>query len=145
MLKRLVKYNSEILIVQVIIVIILAFGLYSFFSTNDEKDLIGVWEFVSGNYTFSDTSLTISGNTNLKSIKIYGNNHYSLVSQNELEEYFSAHSGLYLLEGDKYIETFKIHKDPDMIGKSATFKYQINGNQLVISSDYLKEVWKKIE
>ena len=40
---------------------------------------------------------------------------------------------------------FKIHKDPDMIGKYATFKYQINGNQLVISSEYLKEVWEKIE
>ena len=95
----------------------------------------------SGNYTFSDTSMTISGNTNLKSIKIYGDTRYSLVTQNEVEEYFSAHSGLYLLEGDEYTEMFKIHKDPDMIGKYATFKYQINGNQLVISSEYLKEVW----
>ena len=114
-------------------------------STQNKEDLIGVWEFVSGNYTFSDTSMTISDDINLKSIKIYGDTHYSLVTQNEVEEYFSAHSGLYLLEGDEYTEMFKIHKDPDMIGKSATFQYKINGNQLVISSEYLKEVWEKIE
>ena len=32
-----------------------------------------------------------------------------------------------------------------MIGQSETYKYQINGNQLQISSDWLKEVWKKVE
>ena len=127
-------------------VTLILFGVFLFScTTQNEKDLNGVWKFVSGNYTFSDTSMTISGNTNLKSIKIYGDTRYSLVTQNEVEEYFSAHSGLYLLEGDEYTDMFKIHKDPDMIGKYATFKYQINGNQLVISSEYLKEVWEKIE
>ena len=114
-------------------------------TTQNEKELNGVWKFVSGNYTFSDTSMTITNNSNLKSIKIYGDTHYSLVTQNKVEKYFSAHSGLYLLEGDDYTEVFKIHKDPDMIGKSATFKYKISVDQLVISSEYLKEVWEKIE
>ena len=125
---------------------LILFGIFLFScSTQNEKDLIGVWKFVYGNYTFSDTSMTISDNINLKSIKIYGDTHYSLVTQNEVEDYFSALSGIYLLEGDEYTEMFKIHKDPDMIGKSATFQYKINDNQLVISSEYLKEVWKKIE
>ena len=53
-------------------VTLILFGVFLFScTTQNEKDLNGVWKFVSGNYTFSDTSMTISGNTNLKSIKMY--------------------------------------------------------------------------
>ena len=58
---------------------------------------------------------------------------------------FLAHSGLYRLEGDEYTEMFKMHKDTNMIGQSATFKYQINSNQLFISSQSMEEVWEKVE
>ena len=52
---------------------------------------------------------------------------------------------MYSLNGDEYTEIFKISKNSEMVGKSETFKYQISGNQLEISSEWLKEVWKKIE
>ena len=66
-------------------------------------------------------------------------------TQNKTTEEYFSHSGSYALNGDEYTEVFKISKNPEMIGQSETFKYQINGNQLKISSDWLKEVWKKIE
>ena len=76
-------------------VTLILFGVFLFScTTQNEKDLNGVWKFVSGNYTFSDTSMTISDNKNLKSIKIYGDTRYSLVTQNEVEKYFSAKAAL---------------------------------------------------
>ena len=44
-----------------------------------------------------------------------------------------------------WFKNAKISKNFEMVGKSETFKYQISGNQLEISSEWLKEVWKKIE
>ena len=121
-------------------------GVFLFSCTvQNEKNLNGVWKYLSGNYTFNDTSFTVSKDNNFKSIKIYGDTHYSLITQNQVKDMFLAHSGLYRLEGDEYTEMFKMHKDTNMIGQSATFKYQINSNQLFISSQSMDEVWEKVE
>jgi hypothetical protein len=32
-----------------------------------------------------------------------------------------------------------------MLGKSATFKYELSNKQLIISNDYMEEIWEKIE
>jgi len=49
------------------------------------------------------------------------------------------------LDGESYTESFKIHKNTEKIGKSETFRYELNNNQLIISNDYMREVWEKIE
>ena len=109
-----------------------------------EQGLNGVWQYVSGEYTFNDSTTTFTSD-DVNSMKIYSDTYYSMNTQNKTTEEYFAHSGSYALNGDEYTEVFKISKNPEMIGQSETFKYQINGNQLKISSDWLKEVWKKIE
>jgi|TARA_Y100000758_G_scaffold17936_1_gene12628 hypothetical protein len=110
----------------------------------NKTGLNGVWQYVSGNYTSGD-SITNNTSDDVKSIKIYADNHYSLVTQIVSSDNIFAHSGLFNLDGDSYTESFKIHKNPDMIGESETFKYELNNNRLIISNDYMKEVWEKIE
>ena len=113
-------------------------------TTPYDKGLKGVWQYVSGNY-ISENSTTNMTSDNVKSIKIYGDNHYSLVTQIVSSDIFFAHSGLYNLDGDSYTESFKIHKNSEMIGDSAIFKYQLINNQLIISDEFMKEIWEKIE
>ena len=81
----------------------------------------------------------------INSIKIYTDNRYSVITQITAEDDFFAHSGSYSLEGDTYTEFFKLHTNPDMVGKSATFEYELKNKQLIISSDFMEEIWEKIE
>ena len=78
-------------------------------------------------------------------MKVYSDKYYSMNTHIKSSGDYFAHSGLYSLNGDEYTEIFKINKNPEMVGKSETFKYQISRNQLEISSEWLKEVWIKIE
>ncbi len=113
-------------------------------TTSNETGMNGAWQYVSGNYK-SDDSVTKTTSDDIKSIKIYADNRYSVITQIITDNNFFAHSGLYNLEGDTYTESFKIHKNPDMVGKSATFKYELSNKQLIISNDYMEEIWEKIE
>ena len=111
-------------------------------TSSNEAGLNGAWRYVSGNYE-SDDSITKTTNDDINSIKIYTDNYYSVVTQIIAEDNFFAHSGLYSIDGDTYTESFKLHNNPDMVGKSATFKYELSDNQLIISNDYMKEIWEK--
>jgi len=113
-------------------------------SAPNDNDFNGVWKYVSGSYT-SDDSTTERTSDDIKSIKIYSNNHYSLITQFISSDNFFAHSGLFNLDGESYTESFKIHKNTEKIGKSETFRYELNNNQLIISNEFMKEVWEKIE
>ena len=111
-------------------------------TSSNEAGMNGAWRYVSGNYE-SDDSITKTTNDDINSIKIYTDNYYSVVTQIIAEDNFFAHSGLYSIDGDTYTESFKLHNNPDMVGKSATFKYELSDNQLIISNDYMKEIWEK--
>ena len=113
-------------------------------TASNEAGMNGAWRYVSGNYQ-SDDSITKTTSDDINSIKIYTDNHYSVVTEIIAEDNFFALSGLYSLDDDTYTESFKLHKNPDMVGKSATFKYELNDNQLIISNDYMKEIWEKIK
>ena len=116
--------------------IILLFCGFLVFNCTKQKEqgLNGAWQYVSGVYTFNDSTTTFT----IDDVN-------SMNTQNKSTEEYYAHSGSYALIGDEYTEVFKISDNPEIIGQSETFKYQINGNQLQISSDWLKEVWKKVE
>jgi len=58
---------------------------------------------------------------------------------------FFAHAGIYRVTEDTYVEYFDIHNDIKSIGDSAVFKYTLDGDKWTISSDWLKEEWKRIE
>ena len=113
-------------------------------SNTKEQNLKGVWQYVSGEYKSDDSTLVFT-NEDVNSMKVYSDNYYSMNTHIKSSDDYVAHSGMYSLNGDEYTEIFKISKNPEMVGKSETFKYQISRNQLEISSEWLKEVWKKIE
>tara|TARA_B100000686_G_scaffold288155_1_gene314076 strand:- start:145 stop:534 length:390 start_codon:yes stop_codon:yes gene_type:complete len=113
-------------------------------SNTKEQNLKGVWQYVSGEYKSDDSTLVFT-NEDVNSMKVYSDKYYSMNTHIKSSGDYFAHSGLYSLNGDEYTEIFKISKNPEMVGKSETFKYQISRNQLEISSEWLKEVWKKIE
>tara|TARA_B100000700_G_scaffold49926_1_gene52916 strand:- start:163 stop:552 length:390 start_codon:yes stop_codon:yes gene_type:complete len=113
-------------------------------SNTKEQNLKGVWQYVSGEYKSDDSTLVFT-NEDVNSMKVYSDKYYSMNTHIKSSGDYFAHSGLYSLNGDEYTEIFKISKNPEMVGKSETFKYQISRNQLEISSEWLKEVWIKIE
>tara|TARA_Y100001936_G_scaffold211394_1_gene218853 strand:- start:113 stop:502 length:390 start_codon:yes stop_codon:yes gene_type:complete len=113
-------------------------------SNTKEQNLKGVWQYVSGEYKSDDSTLVFT-NEDVNSMKVYSDKYYSMNTHIKSSGDYFAHSGLYSLNGDEYTEIFKINKNPEMVGKSETFKYQISRNQLEISSEWLKEVWIKIE
>ena len=125
---------------------LLIFSLVFVFNCSNakEQNLKGVWQYVSGEYKSDDSTLVFT-NEDVNSMKVYSDNYYSMNTHIKSSDDYVAHSGMYTLHGDEYTEIFKISKNPEMVGKSETFKYQISGNQLEISSEWLKEVWKKIE
>ena len=49
------------------------------------------------------------------------------------------------MEGDSYTELFKMHENPDRVGKSETFNFELINNQLIIRNEFMKEVWERIE
>ena len=125
---------------------LLIFSLVFVFNCSNakEQNLKGVWQYVSGEYKSDDSTLVFT-NEDVNSMKVYSDNYYSMNTHIKSSDDYVAHSGMYSLNGDEYTEIFKISKNPEMVGKSETFKYQISRNQLEISSEWLKEVWIKIE
>ena len=125
---------------------LLIFSLVFVFNCSNakEQNLKGVWQYVSGEYKSDDSTLVFT-NEDVNSMKVYSDTYYSINTHIKSSDDYVAHSGLYSLNGDEYTEILKISKNYEMVGKSETFKYQISGNQLEISSEWLKEVWKKIE
>ena len=125
---------------------LLILSLVIVFSCSNVKEhsIKGVWQYVSGEYKSGDSTVVLT-NEDVNSMKVYSDTYYSINTHIKSGDDYVAHSGLYSLNGDEYTEIFKISKNSEMVGKSETFKYQISGNQLEISSEWLKEVWKKIE
>tara|TARA_B000000441_G_scaffold124452_1_gene101722 strand:+ start:43 stop:429 length:387 start_codon:yes stop_codon:yes gene_type:complete len=113
-------------------------------TVSNDAELNGAWKYVSGSYKSND-SINKATSDDINSIKIYTDNRYSVITQITAEDDFFAHSGSYSLEGDTYTESFKLHTNPEMIGRSATFKYELRNKQLIISSDSMEEIWEKIE
>ena len=125
---------------------LLILSLVFVFNCSYEKEysIKGAWQYISGEYKSGDSTIVLT-NEDVNSMKVYSDTYYSINTHIKSSDDYVAHSGLYSLNGDEYTEIFKISKNSEMVGKSETFKYQISGNQLEISSEWLKEVWKKIE
>ena len=113
-------------------------------TVSNDAELNGTWKYISGSYKSND-SINKATSDDINSIKIYTDNRYSVITQILAEGDFFAHSGSYSLEGDTYTESFKLHTNPDMVGRSSTFKYEVRNKQLIISNDFMEEIWEKIE
>ena len=112
---------------------------------NIENSLQGVWQFSSGVYNTEDGTISVSGSSTYKSYKYIGKTRYVVITQDTSKQSFGGHSGTYRINGDEYIETFEINKDPKSIGLSFAFKYKIEGNEWTISNNRMHEVWIRVE
>ncbi|MEN8194468.1 MAG: hypothetical protein ABFS12_16735 [Bacteroidota bacterium] len=113
----------------------------------EKYSLEGVWKLVSGEWTIQDTLITFPGSEmqDLKSIKYLGKINWANVAQDTTMDMHWAHAGIYRVTEDTYVEHFEIHNNTESIGDSAVFKYTLDGDKWTISSDWLKEEWKRIE
>ncbi len=111
------------------------------------NNLEGVWQLVSAEWTMQDTIYTFPGGDfkGSKSYKFLGETYWVVVGQDTAMDMHYAHAGTYRVTEDTYVEYFEIHKEVKSIGDSAIFKYTLDGDKWTISSDWLKEEWKRIE
>jgi|GEM_PF-4790356 len=113
----------------------------------DNNTLEGVWKLVSGEWSMQDSVITFPG-SDLKGVKSYkclGKTTFAIVGQDTASDMHWAHAGKYRTAGDTYVEYFEITKNINRIGDSAVYKYTLDGDKWIISSDRLKEEWKRIE
>ena len=113
----------------------------------EKKSLEGVWQLVSGEWTIQDTIYKFPGDDfkGLKSYKHLGKINWAVVGQDTTMDMHWAHAGIYKVTEDTYVEYVEIHKNIKSIGDSAVYKYTLDGDKWTISSDWLKEEWKRIE
>jgi hypothetical protein len=94
-----------------------------------------------------DTIYTFPGGDfrGMKSFKYLGKTNWANVGQDTAMDMHWAHAGIYRVTEDTYVEYFEIHENIKSIGDSAVYKYKLDGDKWTISSDRLKEEWKRIE
>lgn len=141
-----------------ILLSVLIFSLLASCAAEKKNELEGVWELVSGKYTSPDTTFEYS---DWEAIKVITKSYFATVDQKPNRPKFSeggtdsellaayktfiANGGKYTLEGDTYTEHLKFFSNPNLVNTSASFKYQVKGDQLILSGKFLTEVWKRIE
>ncbi len=112
----------------------------------ETNNLEGVWKFVSGEYTIGDSTIVASETyPYMKSYRFFTNTRYAVLSQDTSTEFFRCVTGPYRLTEDTYVEHFEIIENLNAMGDSAVFKYTLDGDKWTITSDWLKEEWKRIE
>ena len=113
----------------------------------EKESLEGVWKLVSGEWTMQDTIYTFPGGDfkGMKSCKYLGKTNWANVGQDTTMDMHWAHAGIYRVTEDTYVEYFEIHENIKSIGDSAVYKYTLDGDIWTISTDRLKEEWKRIE
>lgn len=113
----------------------------------EKKSLEGVWQLVSGEWTMQDTLITFPGSDmpDIKSYKFLYGEHWAVLGQDTSLDMHWAHAGIYRITEDTYVEYFEIHNNIESIGDSAVLKYTLDGDKWTVSSDWLKEEWKRIE
>ena len=109
--------------------------------------LEGVWEFVSGEQSSQDTIITYPGPqlADIRSFKFITGEHWGVTGMIPSQEMNWGFAGTYRLTDDTYVEYFVIQGNPENIGDSTVYKYTLDGDKWTISSDWLKEVWKRVE
>jgi len=113
----------------------------------EKNSLEGVWEFVSGEQSSQDTIITYPGPqlSDIRSFKFITREHWGVTGMVPSQELNWGFAGTYRLTDDTYVEYFVIQGDPENIGDSTVYKYTLDGDKWTISSDWLKEEWKRVE
>jgi hypothetical protein len=143
-MKNLIKTLS-------LICFIIVFAMICCTSAEEEPEkmnnLEGVWQLESGEWTRQDTIYTFPGGDfkGMKSYKYLGKINWANVGQDTTMDMHWARAGIYRVTEDTYVEYFEIHENVKLIGDSAVFNYTLDGDKWTLSSDWLKEEWKRIE
>ena len=113
------------------------------------------WELTSGEWSRGDTTFTFPNSPYDRYILIFGKTHYSSVGQDTSRNVSSSQVGTYSIDEDNITFTAEMYSYYADIGKPFTWKYQIEGDQLIFkATDFhfvghdwkeLHEVYKRID
>ena len=133
------------------ILVILLLVLLSSCATEKRSPLEGVWELVSAEWTYPDTTRKITP-ADWSQIKIITKSHFVFAGQEpnrtkisgagsdaeliSMAQEFFGGGGTYTLEGDTYTETMQYYSNPNYISVSLPWKIEIEGTQLIQSGTF---------
>jgi hypothetical protein len=142
------RKNLEVSCILSLIVIMATFSCTTQPTAEQKANPIeGVWEFVTGEQITQDTVITYPGSQSMgmRSFKFITEKHWGVTGMIPSSETNWGFAGTYRLTDDTYVEYFVIQRNPENIGDSAVYNYKLDGYKWTISSDRLKEEWKRIE
>jgi hypothetical protein len=134
--------------------IVLTF-LFSF-SYGQENKLEGTWELVSGKLMLPDQTIELPRTGYEHEIKILNKTHFATILQDTSTNEIYSNAGTYVLTEDTYTEYQEFNSGITMIGKTYSFKSNIEGDKWTISGPVEKpesdipewkihEVWKRVK
>jgi len=114
-----------------------------------ENDLVGTWEFVSGEYTHGDGSTSEeSAVEGVRALKVVSDTHFCLIALWKNGTMNNALGGTYEVEGDTYTERIEYAAHKNTLGLKGRFTYRLEKGQLRIEGTVgkatLKEVWRRV-
>lgn len=118
-----------------------------------DNPLLGTWEIVSVTGTASDGEQRELHATKdgFRSIKIYAETHYAVVTQSADGTFSNASAGTYVVKDKTFEETLKNSSNPEGVGKTYVHEYSISGDLLTnsyvnpVTGGRAKEVWKRVK
>ena len=113
----------------------------------EENSLEGVWEFVSGERIFQDSTLTYPGPQmpDIKAIKIITEHHWGVSGMAPSNDMNWGFAGTYSITDNTYTEYVEIQAIPENIGDSVVFTYNLDKDYWIITREGHSEKWKRIE
>jgi hypothetical protein len=111
--------------------------------------LVGTWKLISGKAVINDSTMTY-GSPNDEAMKIVTPTHFSVVSKNASDGVMQhAVAGRVKMDATHYTEFLDFASSKDMVSKTATFTYKVEGNKWYIKGGFDKiqfdEVWQRVE
>lgn len=116
---------------------------------SSKNDLIGTWEFVSGEYTHGDGSTSEeSAAGGMRALKVISETHFCLIALWKNGTMNNALGGTYEVEADTYTESIEYAAHKNTLGLKGAFKYKLENGLLQIEGTVgkakLKEVWHRM-
>ena len=144
---------------------VLLLTLFVSCATEEKNKFEGVWELISTKSTSPDTTV-VRTQADWKQIKVITKSHFVWIGQapnrakfleggSDAELLaaaitFGAGGGTYTFEGDTYTEHIEFFSNPNFVGVSIPFEFQIKGDQWIHSGTTPSDVeivvvWERIE
>ena len=122
---------------SVIITLYFIFGVLNL--SLAQSVLEGTWKSIKQIYILPDTTYTATGDEVANLVKIINQTHFATIFQSDSIQNSMFNGGKYVLTDDTYTENLEYFSDPNLIGKSFTFKSKIKDGIWTIEGPIQKE------